>query len=105
MTDERVARWRDTWEKIAASEFAGETVYSHEAFGVVLAALADAEARLATLAALDPIVRYGSGWYACHFCDQEHNHRNVTHAEDCPWVLATGIRVATPRPDVGQGEG
>lgn len=60
----------------------------------LIQALADAEARLATLAALDPIVRYGSGWYACHFCDQEHNHRNVTHAEDCSWVLATGIRAA-----------
>lgn len=93
--DERVARWRDTWHKIAASEFAGETVYSHEAFGVVLAALADAETRAALLTrALYAEVRHPINVKGGTWTDDE-----IRFYLSAKWGLTT------PRPDVGQGEG
>jgi hypothetical protein len=50
-------------------------------------------AALDALVARDPIVRYGSVSYGCHYCDDEsavwaYRREQVEHAEDCPWVRA-----------------
>jgi hypothetical protein len=54
--------------------------------------------QLAALVAVDPIVRYGSGDYVCHFCYAEHHNRRVQHADDCPWQMAQGLAARTPTP-------